>query len=296
MKLSLVALGFVGVATGLLAVGCATAPVDHAPPAGVAAGADPSCGATPLEQGCSQATNTAAPSGKVDTSTTSVTSTPHPSTPDTGDVCTPKTCEDFQGACGSHDDGCGGTFSCGACESAADTCVPKTCTDLKQTCGNHDNGCNGTVSCGTCATVCATDSKEPNDTDTKATDLGALTDSDDKTITTMNLDSSDGDTDWFTLAVTDGWNFSNPKIDVTSSDALLQVSVFHECKSLPNYSFCYADGVQDNEFGNGCTANGHTILKADCSGLDESGTALIRVRKTVSDGTCHNYDLTVSVY
>ena len=52
-----------------------------------------------------------------------------------GGKCTPKTCEQIGVKCGKHDDGCGGTTDCGACDPS---CTPKKCTDLNQTCGKQE--------------------------------------------------------------------------------------------------------------------------------------------------------------
>ena len=82
------------------------------------------------------------------------------------------------------------------------------------------------------------------------------------------------------------------------TDRKLEVTAFHRCNSLPDYSYCdYSSngGTQDNLIGRGCRATGTVTLNTDCSGLDESGTTYIRVRKSISDGTCHSYDLTVTV-
>lgn len=276
----------------LFAVACAEAPTDENAPGPTSA--TPDCSQTPYATGC-QTTKADGEKNK-------------PVTPDddaeeaAAHACAPKTCEDFDGACGSHDDGCGGTFSCGECAPKDPTCKKKTCDDLEAACGTHDDGCGGTVSCGTCATSCATDAKEPNDDMGKAVDLGKFSDSEDKTVEVKNLASSDGDEDWFKLDVADEGFTGNPRIEVTSTDAKLEVSIFHQCKSLPNYSYCDGAGKQEkngatnDESGLGCTNMGKTKVKTDCKGINESGTAYIRIRKTVSDMSCHSYDLKVYVY
>lgn len=280
---------FLFVAASVLAfsaVACAEAPEDGNP---ALPAATPDCALTPYATGCS------APSKKADSDKDTSTT---PSTPDVKEAadttCAAKTCEDFGGACGEHDDGCGKKFSCGECKPK--DCKKKTCDDLNQQCGTHDDGCGSTVNCGQCATACATDSKEPNNTQGQATDLGKFADTEDKTVVLKNLASSDGDEDWFKMAVTDEGFGSNPTISITSTDAKMEVSVFHECKSLPNYSYCNSEGHQDNAVGFGCTNMGTTVLKTDCKGTNEAGTTYVRVRKAVSDTTCHSYDLSVYVY
>ena len=269
--------------------GCAEAPTDgDVPGSGTKT---PDCAQTPYATGC----ETKKPA-KTSTSTDEVTSK-ETDAKEAGDrACVAKTCEDFGGACGEHDDGCGGTFKCGECTTKNPDCKPKTCDDLGLTCGTGDDACGGKVSCGTCATACATDAKEPNDTKAQAIDLGAFADTEDKTVEVKSLASADGDEDWFKLEVSDKGFGSNPTIEATATDAKLEVSVFHECTSLPNYSYCYAQGKQDNEVGFGCTNMGSTTLKTDCKGTNEAGNAYVRVRKGANDKSCHSYDLKVFVY
>ena len=78
--------------------------------------------------------------------------------------------------CGSMDDGCGGTVSCGACgdgESCVENACEAECEPLTEcgdgmNCGSMDDGCGGTVSCGTCGdgescveNVCEADAPAP---------------------------------------------------------------------------------------------------------------------------------------
>ena len=214
---------------------------------------------------------------------------------DSGPSCEKQTCESVDGACGEHDDGCGGTFSCGRCQDTADACAPATCTQLNKTCGTFDDGCDGTVNCGACETSCPKDTKEPNDKSEGATDLGAASDYDNASITVSALQSSDGDEDWFKIKVTDGGFGGNPLISANVTDTQLEVSIFHDCNSKPDYSYCQGPGTQENTIGKGCFALGSVKLNTDCKGIDESGTTFIRVRKRGTDGTCHAYDLTVKV-
>ncbi len=79
-----------------------------------------------------------------------------------GPPCTEKTCADYVGyQCGTFDDGCGSTITCGTCaggicDQTTNTCCPeKQCgTDYAHECGTAlPNGCGGnSVSC-TCATA-----------------------------------------------------------------------------------------------------------------------------------------------
>ncbi|MBX3227422.1 MAG: hypothetical protein KIT84_13795 [Labilithrix sp.] len=214
------------------------------------------------------------------------------------DFCVKKTCETVEGKCGEHDDGCGGTFTCGECKT--NTCEALTCERLGKTCGIHDDGCGTTVNCGACETTCAKDdaapNAEPNDTKELAKDLGPANDYDNPTKRAPGMKMSDGDEDWFKIATTDGGFGGNPLITATVSDDKLEVTVFHVCKSQPDYSYCEtAGGKQDDLVGKGCRAIGAVALNTDCKGIDESGTTYIRVRKAATDGTCHAYELTVKV-
>lgn len=209
--------------------------------------------------------------------------------------CTPKTCEDYDGECGTHDNGCGGTVACGECASA---CAARTCDQLGKTCGTHADGCGGTVNCGLCpSTGCAADAREPNDTKTSAIDLGSATDAPNTTKTVTALTASDGDEDWFKLRVTDSGFGGNPRIDANTNNTGLEVTVFHVCDSLPNYSSCTDKGTQDNSVGFGCRGTGgKSSLSTDCKGINETGSTFVRVRKLASDGKCSSYDLTIDVY
>ena len=84
-------------------------------------------------------------------------------------ACTPDTCQSLDRHCGTVSDGCGGSLSCGSCQSdhscTAGYCVPNpvtpptppppvctadTCQSLDRHCGTVSNGCGGTLNCGGC--------------------------------------------------------------------------------------------------------------------------------------------------
>ncbi len=205
--------------------------------------------------------------------------------------CARKTCEDYDGACGAHDDGCGGSIQCGECVK----CTPKKCEDLGQTCGTHDDGCKGTVNCGACPTSCSKDAKEPNDTQATATDLGDATDYPTTNLVQTGLMTSDGDEDWFRIKVSDsGWG-GNPIVTAEVKGAPMEVAIFYDCESDPEYSYCNGEGVADETIGKGCRNANTTSLATDCKWWDERGTAYVRVRKLSSDGKCGTYQLNVNV-
>ena len=79
--------------------------------------------------------------------------------------CIPTTCAAEGRACGTMDNGCGVTLSCGSCPAPQTCggggvegvcgkpgaeCVPTTCAAEGRTCGTIDNGCGLTISCGSC--------------------------------------------------------------------------------------------------------------------------------------------------
>ncbi len=205
--------------------------------------------------------------------------------------CKPKTCEALGKTCGKHDDGCGSLTNCGAC---APNCQPKTCAELGKTCGNHDNGCGGTVACGVCENTCAPDAQESNNTPQTAKDLGPTSDSGtSKAVYSLNL--PDGDEDWFKTKVSDDGFSGNPKVSV-SVPKVVEVSVFYVCDAATNYSFCpNAADTADNTIGHGCRGRSNATVQSSCSGIDETGTAYIRVRKLQNDGQCGGYSLDVKV-
>ena len=97
--------------------------------------------------------------------------------------CAPASCESLGQECGQPSDGCGGSLSCGDCESGdvcasglcvaappppaapppvttppppvttppPPGCIPATCLSLGAECGQRSDGCGGTLSCGGCA-------------------------------------------------------------------------------------------------------------------------------------------------
>jgi hypothetical protein len=66
-------------------------------------------------------------------------------------VCAPATCTGS--ACGTMQDGCGGTLSCGCppgqvCNGGGACCTPDAFACTGQTCGTASDGCGGWVTCG----------------------------------------------------------------------------------------------------------------------------------------------------
>lgn len=206
-------------------------------------------------------------------------------------ACQPKTCAQLGKTCGTTDDGCGGGINCGTCPPPA--CVPKTCAQLGQTCGTHPDGCNGTVNCGVCPGPVCTDRYEPNDSIGTAVDLGTFFDFP-KTRAVLEPTLGDGDEDWFRFGVGDYGLGGNPIINVTPPDTSYETTVWFQCDSGGDASYCQA-GSADTTHGTGCRANGKVTLTTECSGIHEDGFAVVRVRKTSSDGVCRPYTLEIKV-
>ena len=213
-------------------------------------------------------------------------------TDEEGASCMPKTCDDLGETCGSHPDGCFGMLDCGACATA---CQPKTCAQLAKSCGTHADGCGGMANCGACAATCSADAWEGNDTAATAKSIGAMSDSPDSGKYVQNLTLPDGDADWFRTKISDDGLDGNPYIKATTSRAL-EVSVFYVCDGGGDASYCpNSVDKADGTIGKGCRGTTSAGLKTSCSGLTDSGTAYIRVRKLASDGQCVSYRLDVDV-
>lgn len=212
--------------------------------------------------------------------------------------CAPRTCQAIGKKCGAHDDGCGGTLDCGKCVDSV--CTPKTCEELGKTCGKQDDACGGFVECGPC-TACAPDANEGeagNNTPDKASDLGALTDTPASNRNLPSLTVGDGDEDWYKFTVSDGGFMGNPEIVASVSGASVEVGVFYMCNSAENFAECpNATDKPDTTVGMGCVGKDKATLTTSCKGINENGTAWVRVRKSAPGGAqaCLTYTLDVKV-
>jgi hypothetical protein len=207
-------------------------------------------------------------------------------------ACVPKTCEQLGETCGKHDDGCGAQADCGVCEA----CVPKTCQQLGKSCGEHDAGCGKKADCGACAPACVADANGANNTAATAQVLGEFSDSPITTKQMLELKLPDGDEDWYKMAIKDAGFSANPRISASARS--LEVTIFFLCASATatNYSTCpNTKDTADNTMGKGCKGTSSTMLQTDCTGINEDGTAYVRVRKLASDGMCAGYSLDLKV-
>ena len=276
--------------------------------------------------------------------------------PDTGctfnDTCEADTCNGH-GTCDDAggvvtcdcDTGYNGDF-CNECDHAAgyapdpqnpgaciqDTCVPDpssiVCED--KMCGQLPDGCGGTLNCGSCGIVgtcntagtscsCPSDTNEPNNNFSSATDLGSFTDDPDSSWFENFSIHTDSDEDWFIFNVQDTGFSGNPHISVWlnpmdpedpsqwnegSDESDYELIVWYSCNNGGNEHSC-EDGFVSTDLSHGfsCWDPGNyqyypgVRLGTECSGTtDESGTAVVMVRKQYRHGYCDSYDLSISVF
>ncbi len=208
-------------------------------------------------------------------------------------------------------------FECGAAFVRGPdgcSCDARTCEDLGATCGEHDDGCGGTLTCGTCADGtdcvdgtcgCAPDAAEPNESRIETHDLPDFSDAPDTSMTFDTFDLSDAeDEDWFTFAVSDDLDAGNPQVRVTldgippGSD--YDLGVWYVCAEGGEGTTCAA-GAPENMIGRGCTSassgtTSETVeLDTNCSGTDDGGTVYVRVTSSTWGGACGPYLLEVDV-
>ena len=91
----------------------------------------------------------------------------NPVTPAPPPACVPDSCQSLARECGTLSDGCGGSLSCGSCQSGFScnsgtcvqnpvtpapppACVPDSCQSLARECGTLSDGCGGSLYCGGC--------------------------------------------------------------------------------------------------------------------------------------------------
>lgn len=207
-------------------------------------------------------------------------------------ACVAAACEQRGYTCGTLVDDSGAQFACGSCTGAA-ACGP-------------DHQC-----------AIGPDAAEDNDSLAQAADLGDLDDADDPSLwrDDLSIDAA-ADEDWFRFHLTDGFDGGNPAASVELSDrtsALGWLASRHEltmwfaCDSADAGSVVrcgewFTQAAQntlvDPQLGIGCTVDATYVVWAElapsCSGLTDSGTVTIRVRKrTPPRGDL--YDLRVAV-
>jgi hypothetical protein len=116
------------------------------------------------------------------------------------DACVPLTCPAVAANCGTIEDGCGGTLTCGTCGSGdtcggggtanvcgPGTCNPTSCALAGKNCGQMSDGCSATLQCGSCTTgetcggggkanVCGTGSCTPTTCAAMGKNCGSISD------------------------------------------------------------------------------------------------------------------------
>ena len=149
---------------------------------------------------------------------------------------------------------------------------------------------------GACA-VRQSDSHEDNDSPARATDLGDFDDAADPIawLGSVSIDSAT-DEDWFRFHVTDGFDGGNPRIRVELAvPAVHELAIYFRCDgaNVATLARCGERTVQRAEntlsdalLGTGCTIDGTDLLWSNivpsCSGIADSGTVLLRVRKSAA--------------
>jgi len=192
--------------------------------------------------------------------------------------------------------------------------MPTTCDAAGSACGTTDDGCGGTIDCGMCPEgtncvdhlcECSPGVGEPNESPTAAISLGEFRDSDDREeIYALYAITSDSDEDWYELTVVDACCLSNPSIHVElsgiPSGSNYDLGLWYDCDSGGGPGTC-ADGTPDTAMGGGCLSTNssnmpETVqLDTSCGGINENGTAFIRVRAASWAATCGVYRLTIRV-
>lgn len=209
-----------------------------------------------------------------------------------GDACTPFACESAGYTCGTYTDQAGTVFECGSCVDGT--------------------GCGPTHQCAV-----ARDAYESNDVRGDARALGDFDDLGDQNRWVDRLSiSSLVDEDWFTARIVDGTDGGNPDVTIQLTNRLDQLgwldsrhelTVWFQCDSTDTgtsvrcgewYTTTDTNGATDPGLGIGCQVDATYLVWADiapsCSGISDSGTATIRIRKTAAPRG-DTYDLFVGV-
>lgn len=199
-------------------------------------------------------------------------------------VCTAQRCEDLGATCGTYDDGCGGTLTCGMCGSG-------------QSCDEESRACE-----------CTADRGEPNPSSVTAFALPEFTDSPD-TMMSFGADFGIGaadDVDFFSFHVVDGFDTGNPVVRITldgiPTGSNYDLAAWYVCDDGGNVSTCNI-GAADSTLGAGCRATGagttiETVeIATDCDrfGTGDDGTVYVRVTAPTWSGACDRYTLDIAV-
>jgi hypothetical protein len=100
---------------------------------------------------------------------------------------------------------------------------------------------------------------------------------------------------WFKFGVKDEGLNGNPVLRVFVKEGH-EVSVFYACKAGGDASTCSTGAAVTEGSRTGCKAAGTVDLAASCNTTDESGAALVRVRRKAGDtNTCSTFTMTIEV-
>lgn len=173
--------------------------------------------------------------------------------------CTPVTCASEGRSCGSLDDGCGATLSCGSCAAPASCnagvcgCTPTTCAAEGKNCGTMPDGCSGVLECGTCGGSETCGGGDPGVANVCGD--GACT-----ALTTCEAEGKDCGT------ISDGCGSVLECGTCTAPDVCGGNGVANECACQP--TTCGAEGKNCGSISDGC---GGTLDCGVCSGGQACG-------------------------
>ncbi len=228
------------------------------------------------------------------------------------DGCEPDHANDPDHGCrlGCGIDACeppaGGTAMCDASGACVGECPEGATLD-------GDVCCGGTITCSDgieTMLACPSPTEEPNDTNITPQRLGTYNDEDGQSEAVQGLSLPTGDVDFYAFDVVDGCcdvvgAHTIVRVTVTTPiTASVELATWFSCASGGAAHAC-TGGTSDATFGFGCsavavgatgTATATLELDLDCTGtIDESGTALVRVRPTAAATMCAQYDLAFDV-
>ena len=159
------------------------------------------------------------------------------------------------------------------------------------------------MDCGSCV-ACENDDLAGNDSNGNASFLGSYTDNSNTKDTVTGLVLTPGEQDWFSLGAEDACCLGNPKpgvaIHAGVATADIVVLMAYECANASTATYECLGGVFDDALSAcvmnvaaGSTESWMQLDKLNCSGTNETGTAMIQVTSVSS--TCQSYDLTFEV-
>ena len=208
--------------------------------------------------------------------------------------CTPKTCFNLGKNCGIWNDGCGGSLSCGFCQSSqictdgvcAGTCAPLTCLQLGKSCGLWNDSCGGSLDCGTCVSgkTCQNGACVSTCTPSTCTNLGkncgSWSDGCGGTLSCGNCQSNQ-------QCLSGICTSANTSVSATCGNNIIESG-----------EVCDGSNINSKKCSDFSMAGSGVMCKSDCSGYDISSCTSGQVIpectpnwKCTSWGSCINYQI-----